>query len=109
MKNEYLIYREKNCQAKRNKMYRVPTEMSHLQFIESLYTHLITFKKRKSQRLINTSAFSVAYGKKTSNDMPLPSFDFRMSHQSKAYVLVVQSTPISINNVTTKFTLRLDR
>ena len=65
-------------------MYRVPNEMSDLQFLESLSTHLITFKKSNLKQLRNTSTVSVASGKKISNDMPLPSFDSRMSHQRRA-------------------------
>ena len=37
-------------------MYRVLNEMSYLQFLESLSTHIMTFKKGKSQQSINTSA-----------------------------------------------------
>ena len=59
-RNAYLIYRGGISQDKRNKMYQVPNEMSHLQFLIYLSTHLMTSKKRKSQHLRNTSAFSVA-------------------------------------------------
>ena len=58
--------------------------MSHLQFFESLYTHLMIFKKRKFQKLINKYEFSVPFRNKISNDIPLTSFDSRMSHQKRA-------------------------
>ena len=45
-------------------MYRVPNDMNHPQFLESLSTNLITFKNRKYQQLINTSAVSVSSEKK---------------------------------------------
>ena len=82
--------------------------MSHLQFLKSLSNHLMTFKKMKFQQLRNTSEVSVAYGKKRSNDISLPSFDFRMSHQRRAEILDVQATPISKNTLDTKILLRLD-
>ena len=57
--------------------------MSHLQLIESLSTHIMTFKKRKSQQLINIYAVASESGKKRSNYMTLPSFDSNISHQIK--------------------------
>ena len=65
-------------------MYRVSNEMSHLQFLEYLSTHLITFNKRKLQQLRNTSTVAAASENKIYNDMTLPSFDSRMSHQRRA-------------------------
>ena len=64
-------------------MYWVPNNMSHLQLIESLSTHIMTFKKRKSQQLINIYAVASESGKKRSNYMTLPSFDSKISHQIK--------------------------
>ena len=93
--NAYLIYREIFWWAKRNKMYRVTNEISHFQLLGSLSTQLMTFKKRKSQQLRNTSTVSVSSGTKISNYMPLPSFGSRMSHQSRAHILDVWATPIS--------------
>ena len=54
------------------------------------------------------SAFYVAYGKKRPNGMPLNSFDSRVSHQTREEILFFRATPISINNLATKFPLRLD-
>ena len=106
--NAYLIYRETICQDKRNKMCRVPNEMSHLQVLKSLSTHLMTFKKSKLQQLINTSVVAATSGKKISNDMTLTSFDSRMSRQIRAEVLDVRATPVSKNTLATKFPPRLD-
>ena len=106
--NSYIIYRKKH-QSKRNNMYRVPNDMSHLQLLESLPTHLMTFKNRKSQRLKNTSAVAAASGNKISNYMTLTSLDYRMSHQRTPEILDVRVTPISKNTLATKFSLRLDR
>ena len=89
-------------------MYRVPNEMSHLQFLESLSTHLMTVKKRKPQQSRNIYTLAAASGKKISNDMTLPSFDSRMSHQRRADILDVWANPISKNTLATKFPLRLD-
>ena len=68
--------------------------MSHLQFIESLSTNLMTSKKRKQQHLRNTSAVSAAPGKKLLNDMKLLLLDSRLSHQRKAKILDARATPI---------------
>ena len=68
--------------------------MSHLQLLESMSTHLMKFKKRKSQHLRNTSAVSEAYGKKILNNVPFPSFDSRMPHQRRAENLDFRATPI---------------
>ena len=51
--NAYLVYREIIRLSKRNKMYRVPNEISRVQFLESLSSHLMTFNKSKLQRLRN--------------------------------------------------------
>ena len=77
----------RSCKKCINKMYRVPNEMSHLQFLESLSTHLMIFKKRKSQELRNTYAVSVSSVNKRSNNIPLPLFDSVMSHQRRAEIL----------------------
>ena len=76
-------------------MYRVPNEMRHLQFLKYLSTRLMTFRKRKSQQLRNTYAFSVVSGKKRSNDIPFPLFDSIMSRQRRAEILDSRATPIS--------------
>ena len=67
----------------------------------------MTFKKRKSQQLRNASAVSLESGKKISNDMPLPSFYSRISHQKRAEILDIRANPISKNTLATKFPLRL--
>ena len=77
--------------------------MSHLQLLESLFIHLMIFKKRKYQKLRNTSTVSVASGKKRSNDMWLPSFDSRIYHQRGAKNLDLRAIPISKNTLATKF------
>ena len=90
-----------------DKMYRVQNEMSHLQLLKYLSTHLMTFKKRKSQQLRNTSAVFVASVKKVSNYIPLHSFDSRIYHQRRAGLLDVRATPISKNTLATNFSLIL--
>ena len=82
--------------------------MSHLQFLEYISTHLMTFKKRQSQQLRNTYAVAEVSGKKISNDMALPSFDSRISHQRRAEILDVRATPISKNSLAVNFKLILD-
>ena len=64
----------------------VQNDISHLQFIESMSTHLIKFNRRKFQQLKNTYAVDVASGEKILNDMTLPSFDSKMSHQRSAEI-----------------------
>ena len=51
-------------ELRKKKMYRVPNDISHLQFLEYLSTHLMTYKNRKVQQSINKSAVSEAYGNK---------------------------------------------
>ena len=87
--NVYLIYMEKNCQDKTKNMYRVPNYMSHLQFLKYMSTHIMTFKKRKSQQLRNKSVFAEGYVNQRSNYMPLPSFDSRISNQKMEGILDV--------------------
>ena len=107
-KNAYLVYRGDIHRYKRNKMYWVPNETSRLQFLESLSTPIMTFKKRKSQQLINTSAVSAPSENKISNYIPLPSFDSRMSHQRRVEIWNVQATPIPKSTLATNFPLILE-
>ena len=89
-------------------MYQVPNDMSHPQLLESMSAHIMKFNNSKSQQLRNKYAVSVAYGKKISNDIPLPSFDSRMSHQRRTEILNVQAIQISKNTLATKFPLILE-
>ena len=70
-------------------MYLVPNEMIHLLLLEYMSTHLMIFKKSKTQQLRNTSAVTAASRNKRSNDMTFPPFDSKMYHQRRAELLGV--------------------
>ena len=68
-------------------MYWVPYDISHLQFLESLSTHIVTFNKSQSQQLVNTYSFAEVSGKKISNGMLFCSFYSRIYLQRRPEIL----------------------
>ena len=102
--NSYLLYKKNHEKARRSKKANIPSELTHLQFLEQLSTDLLTQSQSKSGHEEVGSVVS----RSDSSSSIRPPIDYKVNDARLVSILNERATTINYKTLTHGFPLRFD-